>query len=398
MNERPPPAAAVTGTDPVFAVRGADVPPFHTSLIARRAAELARAGRGVVPMHFGQPTAGTPPAALAAARAALEADPIGYVESRELIARIARHYRETYGVEVAPARILLTAGASAALVAVFAALFAAGDRVAVGRPGYPAYRNALKALGRVAVEIDCEPAAGYRLTAAALRAAGAPLHGVVVASPANPTGAMLGRAELAALAAVCRERGLTLVSDEIYHGISYGARAVSALEVEPQAIVINSFSKLYRMPGWRLGWLVVPEALAARLSAYVVNFFLTPPTIAQYAALAAFDDPLELASVVGDYRRNRDQLIAALAAAGVSRVVPPDGAFYLYADVGHLTRDSFRFCERLLVETGVAAAPGIDFDTVHGHRFLRLSFALRPAEVERAVALLGPWLARQKPL
>jgi aspartate/methionine/tyrosine aminotransferase len=380
------------------AARGADVAPFHTSLIARRAGELARSGREVIPMHFGQPTAGTPPSVRAAASAALEADPIGYIESRELIARIARHYRESYGVAVAPSRILLTAGASAALVAAFAALFASGDRVAIGRPGYPAYRNALKALGRTAVEIDCDPAAGHRLTAEALRAAEGPLHGVVVASPANPTGAMLGRPELAALAAVCRERALALISDEIYHGISYGARAVSALEVEPQAIVINSFSKLYRMPGWRLGWLVVPEALAARLSAYVVNFFLTPPTIAQYAALAAFEDPAELAGVVADYRRNRDLLIAELAAAGVTRVAPPDGAFYLYADIGHLTRDSLEFCERLLLETGIAAAPGIDFDTVRGGRFLRLSFALRPAEVERAVALLRPWLARQKPL
>ncbi|MBS0394185.1 MAG: aminotransferase class I/II-fold pyridoxal phosphate-dependent enzyme [Proteobacteria bacterium] len=378
--------------------RGAPVAPFWTGRIARRAGELARAGRAIVPMHFGQPTAGTPPTARAAARAALEADPVGYVESRELVARIARHYRETYGVEVAPERILLTNGASAALVAVFAALTAPGDRVAVGRPGYPAYRNALTGLGRVAVEIDCGPATGYRLTAAALAAAPGPLHAAVVASPANPTGAMVGGEELAALAQVCRERGLVLVSDEIYHGISYGPRAVSALEVDDGAIVINSFSKLYRMPGWRLGWMVVPEPLVAHLTPYVINFFLTPPTIAQYAALAAFDDPAELAACVAEYRANRDRLIAALAAAGITRVAPPDGAFYLYADVGHLTDDSLAFCLRLLEETGVATAPGIDFDPVHGRRTLRLSFALRPAEVERAVALLGPWLESQKPI
>jgi aspartate/methionine/tyrosine aminotransferase len=393
-----PSMPTASGARAAAAVRGADVAPFYTSRIARRAGDLARSGREVIPMHFGQPSAGTPPKARAAAFAALEADPTGYFESRELVVRIARHYRESYGVEVAPARILLTAGASAALVAVFAALFEPGDRIAIGRPGYPAYRNALKALGRVAVEIDCDPAAGYRLSAADLGAAPGPLHGVVVASPANPTGAMLGGPELAALAAACRERGLTLISDEIYHGISYGARAVSALEVDERAIVVNSFSKLYRMPGWRLGWLVVPEALAARLSAYVINLFLTPPTLAQYAALAAFDDAAELAGVVAGYRRNRDLLIAELAAAGITRVAPPDGAFYLYADVGHLTRDSLEFCERLLAETGVAIAPGIDFDTVHGQRFVRLSFALRPAEVERAVALLRPWLARQTPL
>jgi aspartate/methionine/tyrosine aminotransferase len=376
-------------------LRGAVVPPFYTSRIARQAAELVRAGRAVVPMHFGQPTAGTPPLARAAAAHALAADPTGYVESRELIERIARHYREAYGVEVAPARILLTNGASAALVATFAALFAAGDRIALARPGYPAYRNALQALGRVAVEVDCGAASGYRLTAAQLAAVPGELHGAVVASPANPTGAMLDAAGLAAVAAACRARGAVLISDEIYHGIAYGARAVSALEVDPDAIVINSFSKLYRMPGWRLGWLVVPEPLAAQLSAYVINFFLTPPTLAQAAALAAFDDPGELARVVAGYRRNRDLLIAELGAAGIAGLAPPDGAFYLYADVGHLTRDSLAFCERLLAETGVATAPGIDFDTVHGHRCIRLSFAVSPEEVDRAVALLRPWLAAQ---
>ena len=379
-------------------LRGIDVPPFYTSRIARRAGALARSGREIIPMHFGQPTAGTPPAARAAARAALEADPTGYFESPALVARIARHYAERYGVEIAAERILLTAGASAGLVALFAALTNVGDRVAVGRPGYPAYRNALRGLGRTAVEVDCEAASGYRLSAASVRAVEGPLHGLVVASPANPTGAMLGRDELAALAGVCRERGAVLISDEIYHGISYGAPAVSALEVDADAIVVSSFSKLYRMPGWRLGWLVVPEVLAARLSAYVVNFFLTAPTLAQYAALAAFDDEADLAAVVADYRHNRDQLIAALAAAGVRGVVPPDGAFYVYADVGHLTRDSLDFCGRLLEETGIAIAPGIDFDTVHGGRFVRLSFALRRDEIERAVALLGPWLARQQPL
>jgi aspartate/methionine/tyrosine aminotransferase len=386
------------GASAAFTPRGADVAPFYTSRIARRAAELARQGREIVPMHFGQPTAGTPPAARAAARAALAADPVGYLESRELVLRIARHYREAYGVDVAAERILLTNGASAALVAVFAALTAPGDRVAVARPGYPAYRNALQALGRSAVEIDCGADTGFRLTAPALAAAAAPLHAAVIASPANPTGSMLGRDELAALAAVCRERRAALISDEIYHGISYGPRAVSALEVEPDAVVINSFSKLYRMPGWRLGWMVVPEPLAARLSAYVINLFLTPPSLSQFAALAVFDDGAELAAAVADYRVNRDLLIGALAAAGVTRVAPPDGAFYLYADVGHLTDDSLAFCGRLLEETGVAIAPGIDFDPVGGRHTVRLSFALRPAEVQRAVALLGPWLGRQKPL
>ncbi|HXQ64381.1 MAG TPA: aminotransferase class I/II-fold pyridoxal phosphate-dependent enzyme [Steroidobacteraceae bacterium] len=376
-------------------LRGAAVPPFYTSLVARQAADLARAGRPVIPMHFGQPSAGTPPRARAAAARALALDPTGYVESRELIERIARHYRDLYGVDVAPARILLTNGASAALVAAFAALFGPGDRIGICRPGYPAYRNALTALSREAVEIDCGPDTGFRLTAEALTKIDPPLNGLVVASPANPTGAMLDRTQLAALAAECGVQGIRLLSDEIYHGISFGPRAVSALEVAPEAIVINSFSKLYRMPGWRLGWLVVPEALAARLSAYVINLFLTPPTLSQYAALAAFDDGDELARSVDTYRVNRDLLLRGLAAMGVTRIVPPDGAFYLYADVGHLTRDSLAFCRRLLADTGVATAPGIDFDPVHGQRFIRLSFAITTPEVERALALLGPWLAGQ---
>ena len=384
-------------TDDAQAVplRGLDVPPFYAGKLGRQAGEQARAGQTIIPMHYGQPTAGTPPKALAAAQRALELDPTGYVESRELIERIARHYRDSCGIEVDPGRILLTAGASAALVAVFAGLFEPGDRIGVGRPGYPAYRNAVRALGREVVEIDCGVDVGFRLSAAAVAAVSPALHGLVVASPANPTGAMLPRAELAALATVCRARGIRLISDEIYHGISYGERAVSALEVDPDALVINSFSKLYRMPGWRLGWIVAPPALAARLSPYVVNFFLTPPTLSQHAAIAAFDDGEELGRSIVSYRVNRDLLLAGLAKLGIDRVRPPEGAFYLYADVGHLTRDSLAFCQKLLRETGIATAPGIDFDTEHGQRFIRLSFAVSTAQVSRALELLGPWVAQQ---
>jgi aspartate/methionine/tyrosine aminotransferase len=375
--------------------RGVDVAPFYAGRIARRAAELRALGREIIPMHFGQPTAGTPHGARAAAARALVLDPIGYVESRELAQRIARHYWDAYGLVVPAERIQLTAGASAGLVAAFAALFHPGDRIAVGRPGYPAYRNALKALGREAVEVPLPAAGGYRLTAACLAAVPGPLHGLVVASPANPTGAMLDRDALGALIGFCRERQITLISDEIYHGVTYGERAVSALEIDPQAIVINSFSKLYRMPGWRLGWIVVPEALGARLSSYVINCFLMPSTLAQYAALAAFDDPAELAARVEDYRHNRDLLIGALAGAGIPDVAAPEGAFYLYVDVSHLTADSLAFCLALLEETGLATAPGLDFDPVGGHGAIRLSFAVARTEAARAAAVLGPWLAAQ---
>jgi aspartate/methionine/tyrosine aminotransferase len=235
----------------------------------------------------------------------------------------------------------------------------------------------------------------YRLTPERVAAVAGPLHGIVVMSPGNPTGAMLDRAELAAVSAVCQRRGTRLISDEIYHGVAYGREAVTALAVDPDAIVVNSFSKLYRLPGWRLGWLVAPAALVPSLSACLVNFFLTPPAISQHAALAAFDDTESLRATVAMYAHNRTLLLAALPSLGLATVLPPDGAFYLYLDMSHLTRDSLAFCRRLLDETGVALAPGIDFDPEHGHGHVRLSFAVTTAQVERALELLAPWLARQ---
>jgi aspartate/methionine/tyrosine aminotransferase len=383
--------------DDAPAPRGTDVPPFHAGRIGAQAAALARAGRSVIAMHFGQPTEGAPPAAVEAARAAVERGPMGYWESPDLVRRIARHYDEAYGVEVAPERILLTSGASAGLVAAFTTLFAAGDRVALARPGYPAYRNSLQALGRTPVEIDCGPDVAYRLTPAALARVPGALHGVVAASPANPTGAVLGVDDLAALAAECRRRGAWLISDEIYHGITYGRRAVCALEVEPEAVVVNSFSKLYRMPGWRLGWLVVPERVAARLSAHLINLFLTPPALSQHAALAAFDELPRLRASVDTYARNRTKLLDALPRLGCGRVVAPEGAFYFYVDVGHLTDDSLAFCRDVLEATGVSLAPGIDFDPVGGRRCVRLSFALREAEVDEAIARLAARFRPDRP-
>jgi aspartate/methionine/tyrosine aminotransferase len=379
------------------AARGADVPPFYAGQIGARAAALARAGRSVIAMHFGQPTEGAPAAAVAAARTMVERGPMGYWESPDLKRRIARHYEETYGLDVAPSRILLTGGASAGLVAAFAALLAPGDRVALARPGYPAYRNALLALGRTAVEIDCGSEVGYRLTADALAAVPDDLHAVVAASPANPTGATLSAAELAAIAAECRRRGAWLISDEIYHGLTYGSRAVCALEVDPDALVVNSFSKLYRMPGWRLGWMVAPESVVARLDSYLINFFLTPAALSQHAALAAFDELPALRESVHTYARNRERLLAALPRLGCRNVVAPEGAFYFYVDVAHVTNDSLAFCHRLLDETGVSIAPGIDFDPVGGRHCVRLSFALRTEEVEDAIERLSAWFARYRP-
>lgn len=379
-------------------MRGAHIPPFYAGLVGRRTYELARAGRTIIPMHFGQPTAGAPPAALAAARAALERDAMGYWESSALAERIARFYGDEHDVDVPAGRVLLAAGASAALIATFAACFSRGDRVAVTRPGYPAYRNSLVALGLTPVELICSAADGFRPTAKMLAAIDPPPAGFVLASPANPTGAMVDRTELEAIVAVCRERSIQLISDEIYHGITFGAPSVSALEIDARAIVINSFSKRYRMPGWRLGWIVAPDALVERLRAYLINFFLTPSSIAQHAALAAFEDSDELSRSVREYAANRAMLVDRLPRIGFGEVTPPAGAFYVYADVRHLTNDSLRFCLDLLNDTGVGFAPGIDFDPEDGQGFVRLSFAVSTRETEQAIDLLARWLAERAAL
>jgi len=373
-------------------LRGPLVTPFHAGEIGRRGTARLRAGLPFIPMHFGQPSAGAPAAAIAAAHRVLDRDPLGYEELVELREKIAAYYADTHGVQVDVERILLTAGASAALVAAYAALFRPGDRVAVLRPGYPAYRNTLAAMRLEPVEIACGAELGFKPTPAMLEALQPVPQGFVIASPANPTGAMLDGPQLAALLATCRERGIRVISDEIYHGISFGTRAASALEFDPGAIVINSFSKLYRMPGWRLGWMVAPPELAEQLHVYLINMFLTPPTLAQHAALAAMGEREDLAGWVRIYERNRARLIEGLAAIGIIRIVPPDGAFYLYADVSHLTGDSMQFCLRAVDEIGVGLAPGIDFDPEAGRHFVRFSFAVTPDEIERALELLGGWL------
>ena len=374
--------------------RGVDIPPFYAGQIGSHAAAKARSGFEIVPMHFGQPTEGAAPAALAAARNALVHGPQGYWESESLRERIALHYKLSHGLDIAPERVLLTTGASAGLVAAFTALFASGDRVAMARPGYPAYRNALRALGRVPVEVDCGEANEYRLSADQLAALPMPLHGVIVASPANPTGTMLDRDALVSLASACRARGVRLISDEIYHGISYDGRvAVSALEADPDAIVINSFSKLFRMPGWRIGWMVAPLSCVPQLRNHLINFFLTPPALSQHAALAAFDELDALRGSVARYADNRATLLRELPSLGLGGIAPPEGAFYLYIDVGHLTSDSLALCHRLLDDTGIALAPGIDFDVEHGGQHIRMSFAVTHVQVERALTLMRPWIA-----
>ncbi len=368
------------------------IPPFYADEIGRIGYMRTREGKTLLPMNFGQPTAGAPAAAIEVAHRMLDHDPLGYFESEPLRERLSQHYRDRYGVEVEPRRILLTTGASTALVTAFACLFRTGDRVAIVVPGYPAYRNTLTALHLHPLELRCCAENGFRPTAGMLASLDPAPAGFVLASPANPTGAMLDEQGMADMVAVCAERGITLISDEIYHGITYGKPAVSALQFDPNVLVINSFSKLYRMPGWRLGWMVVPSAWVENFSNYLINMFLTPPTLAQFAALAALDETEDLYRWIDIYRENREQLMAGLADMGITAIAPPDGAFYLYADLGHITQDSLQFCTRAVEDIGVALAPGIDFDLELGHRFVRFSFAVKPEQIQQAIELLAQWL------
>lgn len=373
----------------------AAIEPFQAIAISREAHRLETEGRSILHMEFGQPSTGAPKAAIAEAHRVLDSDPMGYWESPDLKGRIARHYRERYGMDVDPERILLTCGASPGLVLGLTCLFAPGARVATARPGYVAYRNTMKALYIEPLEVECGPSDRYQIGAAALEAIDPAPDGVIIASPANPTGTIIPALEMARIAETCQRRGIRILSDEIYHGLSFEEPARSMLEFDPGAIIVNSFSKYFSMAGWRLGWVVVPPELIDAARARMGNLFLTPPSLAQHAGLKAFDCIDELEGHVATYRRNRDLLLAALPALGLKEIAPPDGAFYIYADIGHLTDDSLGFCQKMLRETGVATAPGIDFDPEGGKRHIRFSFAVSTDRVEEAIARLVPWFAAQ---
>ena len=372
------------------------VEPFHAIAISRLAHALKAEGRSVIHMEFGQPSTGAPRAAIEHAHRVLDTEAMGYWESVALKARLARHYRDSYNVDVEPEQFILTCGASPALVLALSSSFAPGDRIALARPGYVAYRNNLRALHLQPVEIACGPESRFQLTAASLAALDPAPRGVIVASPANPTGTIIEAAELAAIANVARERNIKIISDEIYHGLSYVGPAHSMLEFEPNALVVNSFSKYFSMVGWRLGWLLVPPQEIARARAYMGNMFLTAPSLSQHAGLIALDCREELEGHVATYARNRQLLLDALPRLGLNSIAPPDGAFYIYADIGHLTNDSMEFCLSMLRDCGVATAPGIDFDPVEGHRHLRLSFAVSTAEVEAAIERMVPWFEKKR--
>ncbi len=374
----------------------AEVEPFHAIAVSRLAHDMEAAGRSVIHMEFGQPSTGAPAKAIAVAHAVLDAEAMGYWESVPLKARIARSYAENYGVKVDAEQVILTCGASPAFVMGLSCLFRPGARIALARPGYVAYRNTLRAMYLEPVEMDCGPQERFQVTAAALDALDPAPEGLILASPANPTGTIIEPDELAAIAEVCRRKAIRVISDEIYHGLTYGKTAASMLEHLPDAVVVNSFSKYFSMAGWRLGWLVVPSGLIDAARARMGSLFLTPPVLAQKAGLVAFDCRDELDGHVGTYARNRAMLLEALPRMGLGRIAPPDGAFYIYADASEFTDDSLSLCEDLLRDTGVATAPGVDFDPVNGKRFIRFSFAVSTSLVEEAVERMAPWFAARR--
>jgi aspartate/methionine/tyrosine aminotransferase len=371
------------------------VAPFIVMEVMRAANARAAAGGDVLHLEIGQPSTPAPRKVVEAARAALDADKIGYTDAfgvPPLREAIARWYRDHYGVSVPAERIAVTTGSSAGFLLGFLAAFEPGDRVALASPGYPAYRNILKALGLEAVEIETGPETRFQPTPAQLAALDKPVRGLIVASPSNPAGTMLSPAALGELARWCEENGVRLVSDEIYHGIEYGAvPAQTALAFSDRAIIINSFSKYFSMTGWRLGWMVVPPELVRAAECLAQNLYISAPTLSQYAAVAAFDSVEEAEGHVARYRRSRDLLLNELPKAGFDRLAPADGAFYMYADIGHLTDDSEAFCRRILADTGVALTPGLDFDPARGRHFLRISFAASEAEVAEAARRLVAW-------
>ncbi|WP_145104141.1 pyridoxal phosphate-dependent aminotransferase [Cereibacter sediminicola] len=377
--------------------RGA-VDPFIVMDVMEQARTLEAAGRSIIHMEVGQPGTPAPAGARAALARAMEAGPLGYTVALglpELRKGIADLYRRWYGVELDANRVVVTAGSSSAFLLAFTALFEAGDRVALGEPGYPSYRQILRALSLEPVGIPTRDE--NRLQPVPEDLAGvADLAGLIVASPGNPSGTMLSKEALAALTGHCAERAIAFISDEIYHGLDYGTRAVSALEITDDVYVVNSFSKYFSMTGWRLGWLVVPEAHVRPIERLAQNMFICPPHASQIAALAALDclEELEANRIV--YAENRRLMLEGLPKAGFTRFAPPDGAFYVYADVSDLTDDSLAFAAEILREAGVAVTPGLDFDPVRGARTLRFSYARATEDIVEGLRRLEAFMAARR--
>jgi len=376
-----------------------DVPPFIVMDVMAAAAQREAQGAHIIHMEVGQPAAPAPATAIKAAQDALTRGRIGYTETLgipSLRARIARHYQDAYNLALDPARVVVTTGSSGGFILAFLSMFESGDRVALANPGYPPYRHILSALGCEPVLIETSAETRWALSAKALIAAHqrAPLKGVVIASPANPTGTMMDADALTRLIAVAEAEGIRVISDEIYHGLDYAFAAETAANTSERVVVINSFSKYFCMTGWRVGWMVVPDPLVRPIERLQGNLAISVPTLAQVAAEAAFDGREEMEAVKHGYEENRRILTEGLPKAGLDKFLPVDGAFYLYADISRFSGDSLDFAKRMLNEANVAATPGIDFDPVNGRHFLRFCYAGSSAEIHEAVDRIGRWLKR----
>ncbi len=373
--------------------RRSEVDPFIVMDVMEAARRAEEAGRHIIHMEVGQPGTPAPRGARQALATAMEGDALGYTVALglpDLRARIARLYAEWYGVDLDPARVVVTSGSSAGFLLAFTALFDTGDKVGIGAPGYPSYRQILRAMDLRPVMIETAASNRYQPVPGDLPA---DLAGLMVASPANPSGTMLDKEALGALIGAAQANGTAFISDEIYHGIEYERKAVTALEISDDVYVINSFSKYFSMTGWRIGWMVVPEDHVRRIERIAQNMFICPPHASQIAALGALDCADELNANLGVYRRNRQLMLDGLPKAGFDRIAPPDGAFYVYADVSHLTQDSRAFAAEILEKAGVAVTPGLDFDPDRGHGTLRFSYARATADIEEGLRRLADFMA-----
>jgi aspartate/methionine/tyrosine aminotransferase len=376
-----------------------DIPSFIVMDVMAQAAAIEAKGGRVIHMEVGQPFHAAPATALAAAKAALDVGRVGYTEAlgiASLRARIARHYQDAYNLSLDPARVVVTTGSSGGFILAFLAMFEPGDRVALANPGYPPYRHILSALGCEPVLIETSAETRWAMTGEALIAAHRekPLKGVIVASPGNPTGTMMDAGHLAQLIAVAEAEGIRVISDEIYHGLDYAFAAETAAKLSERAVIINSFSKYFCMTGWRVGWMVVPPGLLRAVERLQQNLAISVPALSQIAAEAAFDGRAEMEGVKHGYEENRRILTASFPKIGLDKFLPVDGGFYLYADVSRFSNDSLDLAKRMLNEAGVAATPGIDFDPVNGHNFLRFCYAGSAQEMHEAVERMGHWLKK----
>ena len=361
--------------------------------VMRSANQLEELGADVVHLEVGQPSTPAPLKVIEAAQKAIDKQVLGYTDSLGLPflrERIAEHYETFYGLSINPSRIVVTTGSSGGFLLSFLSAFEPGDRVALAAPGYPAYRNILIALGVEPVLLETTALDRYQPTTELLENNGK-LDGLILASPSNPTGTMISREEMKQLVTWCSDEGIRLISDEIYHGITYGTKSETVASLDENAIIINSFSKYFSMTGWRLGWIIVPEELMRSIECLSQNIFISSPTLSQYAGVEAFNSSEEILANVERYSKNRETLLKYLPSVGFSNIAPSDGAFYLYADITSLSDNSEVFCRRMLSETLVATTPGVDFDPFNGNRYIRFSFSGSEADIITACERLSNW-------